>query len=627
MPFEFAIRNWYSWIRTIAFGTEISLGSVAASVNAFADSSRPATSVRAVVASQVPPTSPFSASVGNPEKSGSSGTPFRAETAERATVVRSSDAASVVDEKATRFPCATRSPMPVSLRLSATFGTSSSMYTEREWNVRAHASAASAPSARARRTASGARSSPSNSAASHHDLAAHVRASGRDRHVVFLAFPTRAAVEMDLARHPVHTLQDRERAAGERHPAHAPRDLALLNPEVGLRDGLERSTDGVLHAADPTLREDAGLRVREDLLRSIFAGPEVRVRHAHPDPAAEVLGPAVAGRAGPQRGGRLQAVEESAVDAPLDDRRLVGRRALRVERNRPVGARIGVVVVHRHKGRAHLLPDLVREERATLHDLVALRSMTHDLMREDAGDAGVRDHGQEACRRLFCREHLDGLARDPSPELAEVQRLHEFPAGGPISELVRRLPALPLAGDRLAGDADPDLPPADVSAPGVREFEPPIGLVVRGVRIRDSVPPLGAARLHRGGDFLLGRHVPWFDLNPRLLGLAGGRHLPKPRFGHPRGGPVASDGDGRSGRLRDGSGVPRRPGRVAPSTVHERAEAPSSPTNFIHTLDLFVRNADDEPATILDSHVTELGARLAEGADRGGRQLGHDIPR
>jgi len=49
--------------------------------------------------------------------------------------------------------------------------------------------------------------------------------------------------------------------------------------------------------------------------------------------------------------------------------------------------------------------------------------------------------------------------------------------------------------------------------------------------------------------------------------------------------------------------------------------------NFIHALDLFVRNADDKPAAILDSHVTELGARLAEGADRGGRQLGHDVPR
>src|SRR3989449_1462006 len=585
MPFEFAIRNWYSWIRTSAFGTEVSLGSVAASVNAFADSSRPETSIPAVAASQVPPTSPFPASVGNPEKSGSSGTPFTAETAPRATDARSSDAASVVDEKATRFPCATRRPRPVSLRLSATFGTSSSMYTEREWNVRAYASAASAPSAWARRTASGARSSPSKSAAPHHNLAAHVRSSGRDRHVVSLAFPTRAAVEMDLARHPVHTLQDRERAAGQRHPAHAPRDLALLNPEAGLRDGLERPTDGVLHAADPALREDAGLRVLEDLLPAILAGPEVRVRHAHPDPTAEVLGPAVAGRASPQRGGRLQAVEESAVDAPLDDRSLVSRRALRVERNRAVGAGIGAVVVHRHEGRAHLLPDLVREERATLHDLVAFRRVTHDLVREDAGDAGIRDHGQEAGRRLFRCEHLDRLARDPSPELAEVQRLHEFPARGPISELVRRLPMIALSGDRLAGDPDADLPPTDVSAPGVREFEPPIGFVVRRVRICDPVPPLGAARLHRGSDFLLGRDVPRFDLDPRLIGLPGGRHPPKLRFRHPRGGSAASDGDSRSGGLHDGGRVPRRPGRVAPCAVHERAEAPSPPMNFVHTLD------------------------------------------
>src|SRR2546428_349290 len=150
----------------------------------------------------------------------------------------------------------------------------------------AYASAASAPSDRARRTASGTRSSPSTSAASDDDLASHVRSAGGHGNIVLLAFPARAAVEGDLLRHPVDALQDREGVSGQGHPADALPDLALLDSESGLGDGLERPADGILHPADPFPRQDAGLRVLQDLVLLVATRAEVRVRHAHPDPAA-----------------------------------------------------------------------------------------------------------------------------------------------------------------------------------------------------------------------------------------------------------------------------------------------------------------------------------------------------
>src|SRR5438034_1159553 len=100
-------------------------------------------------------------------------------------------------------------------------------------NVIAYASAASAPSDWARRTASGARSRPSTSAAPDDNLATHVRSAGGHGHVVLLAFPARAAVEGDLLRHPVDALEDRERVPGQGHPADPLPDLSLLDPEAG----------------------------------------------------------------------------------------------------------------------------------------------------------------------------------------------------------------------------------------------------------------------------------------------------------------------------------------------------------------------------------------------------------
>src|SRR5881409_1577430 len=235
---------------------------------------------------------------------------------------------------------------------------------DREVKAIAYASAASAPSDRARRTASGARSSPSTSAASDDDLASHVRSAGGHGNVVFLAFPARAAVEGNLLRHPVDALQDREGVSDQGHPADAVPDLALLDSESGLGDGLERSADGILHPADPLPCQDAGLRVLHDLVLLVAARAEVRVRHAHPDPTAEVLRAAVAGRTGLQHAGRLEAVQEAAVDPAVDDRRLVGRRPFRIERDGAVRPRIGAVVVHRDERRSDFLTDLsVRKER------------------------------------------------------------------------------------------------------------------------------------------------------------------------------------------------------------------------------------------------------------------------
>src|SRR5437899_10494155 len=166
---------------------------------------------------------------------------------------------------------------------------------DRELKAIAYASAASAPSDRARRTASGARSGPSTSAASDDDLASHVRSASGDGNVVLLAFPARAAVEGGLLRHPVDALQDREGVPGQGHPADALPDLALVDSESGLGDGLERPADRVFHPADPLPGQDAGLRLLQDLVLLVAARAAVRVGHAHPDPAAEALRPAAAG--------------------------------------------------------------------------------------------------------------------------------------------------------------------------------------------------------------------------------------------------------------------------------------------------------------------------------------------
>src|SRR5437879_4197613 len=271
------------------------------------------------------------------------------------------------------------------------------------------------------------------SAASDDDLAAHVRSPGGDGHVVLLAFPARPAVEGDLLRDPVDALQNREGVAGQGHAAHALSDLALHNPEARLRDGLERSTHRVLHPADPLARQHAGLRLLHDLVLLVAAPAEVRVRHAHPDPAAEVLRPAVAGGAGLQHARRLEAVQETAVDAAVDDRGLVGWRALRVERDGAVGSGIGAVIVHRDQRGSDLLADLVREERALLHDLVALGRVAHDLVSQQAGDAGIRHDRHEARGRLRRAEHLDRLLREAPSERRHVDRLAAPPARGPAA--------------------------------------------------------------------------------------------------------------------------------------------------------------------------------------------------
>src|SRR5438093_3405544 len=625
--FEFAIRNAYSWIRKIAFGTEVAFDSVTASGNVIAASSRPATSIAAVGPSHAPLTSPFPASVGKPEKSGSSGTRFKpaiaAATAERTSAAE----ARVVAENATRFAFAARTPRPVSLRSSATFGTLSSMYTDREVKVIAYASAASAPSDRARRTASGARSRPSRSAASDDNLASHVRSAGGHGNVVLLAFPARPAVEGDLLRHPVDALQDRERVSGQGHPADALPDLALPDSESGLGHGLERTADGVFHAADPFPCQDAGLRLFEDLVLLVAARAEVRVRHANPDPAAEVLCAAVAGRAGLQHAGRLEAVQEAAVDPTVDDGRLVGRRSFRVERDGSVRPGISAVVVHRDERRSDFVAHLVREEGAFLHDLVALGGVAHHLVRQEAGDPRVGHDRHEAGGRFRGAQHLDRVSRDAPTELREVERLHEFPSRGPVPEIVRGLAAVPFPGDGLSGNSDADFPPLQAGAPGVRELEGPVGVGIRGVRVRDLVPLLGATHLHRGRDLVLPGHVSRLDPDLRLQGDRGGGHLAELRRRHAGRRARACDRDRFArglDRVRTASG---RPGCIAPRAFEECADAPAATPDLVHTLDLVVRDADDKRRAVLPADVAEPSARFLEGPHRGGHELRHAGPR
>src|SRR5438445_6509775 len=465
------------------------------------------------------------------------------------------------------------------------------------------------------------------SAASDDDLAAHERSAGGHGHVVLLAFPARPAVEGDLLRDPVDALQDREGVAGQGHAAHALSDLALHNPEARLRDGLERPADRIFHPTDPLARQHAGLRLVHDLVLLVAARAEVRVRHAHPDPAADVLRPAVARGAGLQHAGRLEAVQETAINAAVDDRGLVGRRPFRVEWDGAVGPGIGAVVVNRDQRRFDLLARLVREEGALLDDLVALGCVAHDFMCQQTGNAGIRYDRHEARRRLRRAEHLDGLLREAPPERREVERLDEFPARGPVAEVERGLAAIAFAGDRLTRDPDADLPPFEAGAPCVREFERPVGVCVRGVRVRDLLPLLGSADLHRGGDLLFPGDVARLDPDLRFQRDRGGWHLAELRRRHAGRGPTPGDRDGLPGRL-DRVGRPAgRPGCIAPRSVDEGADAPAPTVDLVDALDLFVRDAYDERRAILRADVAEARARLLEGPHRGGHELRHGRPR
>src|SRR2546427_1869567 len=465
------------------------------------------------------------------------------------------------------------------------------------------------------------------SAAPDDDLGAHVWSAGGYGHVVLLAFPARPAVEGDLLRDPVDALQDREGVAGQGHAAHALADLALVDPEAGLRDGLERPADRVLHPADPFARQHAGLRLLDDLVLFVAARAEVRVRHPHPDSTAEVLRPAVARGAGLQHPGRLEAVKKAAVDPAVDDRRLVSRRPFRIERNGAVRPRIGAIIVHRDQCRSDLLADLVREERAPLDDLVALGRVAHDLMGQQAGDAGIRHDRHQARGRLRRAEHLDGLLREAPPEGREVERLDELPARGPVAEIERGLAAVAFSRDRLTSDPDADLPPLEARAPGVREFERPVGVGVRGVRVRDLVPLLGPADLHRGGDLLLPGNVARLDSDLRFQGNRGGGHLAELRRRHAGRRTAAGDRNGLPCRL-DRVGRPAgRARRVAPRSVDECADAPAPAVDLVDALNLFVRDAHDERRAILRADVAETRARLLEGPHRGGHELRHGRPR
>src|SRR5881628_2372051 len=248
-------------------------------------------------------------------------------------------------------------------------------------------------------------------------------------------------------------------------------------------------------------------------------------------------------------------------------------------------------------------------------------------MRQQAGDAGIRHDRHEARGGLGGGKHLDGLLCEAPPEGREVERLDELPAGGPIAEIERGLATIAFAGDGLTRDPDADLPPFEAGAPCVREFERPVGVCVRGVRVRDLLPLLGSADLHRGGDLLFPGDVARLDPDLRFQGDRGGWHLAELRRRHAGRGPASGDRDGLPGRL-DRVGRPAgRPGCIAPRSVDECAEAPAPTVDLVDALDLFVRDAYDERRAILRADVAEARARLLEGPHRGGHELRHGRPR
>ncbi len=212
-------------------------------------------------------------------------------------------------------------------------------------------------------------------------------------------------------------------------------------------------------------------------------------------------------------------------------------------------------------------------------------------------------------------------------ECGQVQRLDELPARGPVAEIERGLAAIPFSGDRLTRDPDADLPPLETRAPGVREFERPVGVGVRGVRVRDRVSSLGPADLHRGGDLLLPGDIARLDSDLRFQGDRGGRHLAELRRRNAARRPAPGDRDGLPGRL-DRIGRPAgRPRRVAPRSVDECTDAPAPAMDLIHALNLFVRDAHDERRAVLPADVAKARARLLEGPHRGGHELRHRRPR
>src|SRR5439155_20686635 len=274
-----------------------------------------------------------------------------------------------------------------------------------------------------------------------------------------------------------------------------------------------------------------------------------------------------------------------------------------------------------------VLADLIRQEGALLDDLVPFGRMAHHLVRQETGDPRIGHDRHEAGRRLRGGQHLDRFVRDAPPELGEVEGLHQLPSDGAVLEIEGGLAAVAFSGDSLAGDPYAHLPPLQACAPGVRELERRVGVGIGAVRVRDSVPPLGAAYLHRGGDLLLPGDVARLDPDLRFHGDRSGRHLAELRRRHAGRRPAPRDRDGLPSGLDQIGGPAGRTGGVTPRAVEEGPDAPAATVDLVDALDLLIGYAHNERRAILPADVAEVRARFLEGPHRGGHELRHARPR
>ena len=113
---------------------------------------------------------------------------------------------------------------------------------------------------------------------------------------------------------------------------------------------------------------------------------------------AEALAAAVAGRGDAVAAGGDAVVEVGGQPALLDHHRLLGRRALVVDRVAAPLARQAAVVVGGQQRLGDLLAELADVDAGALLDVVGLEPVAGHLVEEDAAEAAADDHRHRAGR-------------------------------------------------------------------------------------------------------------------------------------------------------------------------------------------------------------------------------------
>ena len=113
--------------------------------------------------------------------------------------------------------------------------------------------------------------------------------------------------------------------------------------------------------------------------------------------------PAVAGREGVHQPGIELVLHVALEDAVLDQHRVAGGGAFVVDVQGTATILQGTVVHHRAQGRGHLLADAAGEGGTALAVEIALETVTHRLVQQDAGPARAEHHrhGTGRCRYRF----------------------------------------------------------------------------------------------------------------------------------------------------------------------------------------------------------------------------------